>query len=244
MRRIVSVWLPDWPITAWRRSRTRSGSPRPGPELGPGPGPEAEAAPAAEVQPFALVDRTARGVVLHAVDDVARRRFGLFPGQSHADARAIAPTLVSAPAEPEEERRALQALALWFERFSPVAAVDQVLKGQEGLLLDMTGGAHLFGGEQALLDEIVRRLELADIRAAAAIADTPGAAYALARWATSAERPTAIAAPGEAREGLAGLPLEALRLTDDAVRLLARFGLHRIGDLYGLPRARPARGRP
>ena len=177
-------------------------------------------------------------MTLHAVDPVARDRFGLHPGQSHADARAIAPGLVSAPAEPEEERRALAALALWFERFSPTVAVDGAFRGQEGLLLDMTGGAHLFGGEQALLLEILRRLKAADIPATAAIADTPGAAFALARWSGQS---IAIAPPGETRAALADLPVEALRLSDDAVRLLARFGLQRIGDLYGLPRSGLAR---
>lgn len=220
MRRVVSVWLPDWPITVWRRGRTRAKSP------------EIEGAP------FALVDRTGRGVVLHAVDRVARELYRLEPGQSHADARAIAPGLLSAPAEPEEEARALQALALWFERFSPLVAVDAAFRGQEGLLLDMTGGAHLFGGEQPLLEEIVRRLGAAGIQAAAAIADTPGAAFALARWSG---KTTAIAPPGRTREALADLPVEALRLSDDAVRLLARFGLQRIGDLYGLPRSGLAR---
>jgi len=192
------------------------------------------------------VDRTGRGVVLHAVDAVARRRFGLRPGQSHADARAIAPGLVSASAEPEEERRALKALALWLERFSPLVAVDAGLpeekfSGQEGLLIDMTGGAHLFGGEEGLLEEILRRLKAAGIPAFAAIADTPGAAFALARWATSEGHPTVIAPAGGTREALADLPVEALRLDDDAVRLLARFGLQRIGDLYPLPRSGLAR---
>src|SRR5262249_45349334 len=112
------------------------------------------------------------------------------------------------------------------------------LSGQEGLLIDMTGGAHLFGGEQALLEEILRRLKAAGIPAAAAIADTPGAAFALARWSGGA---IAIAPPGKTREALAGLPVEALRLDDEAVRLLARFGLQRIGDLYTLPRAGLAR---
>lgn len=238
MRRVVSVWLPDWPITVWRRSRTRSASPS---AEAPEPG-----VVETEDQPFALVDRTGRGVVLHAVDAVARRRFGLRPGQSHADARAIAPGLVSASAEPDEERRALKALALWFERFSPLVAVDagspeEEFSGQEGLLIDMTGGAHLFGGEEALLQEILRRLAAADVPACAAIADTPGAAFALARWATSEGRPAAIAPTGGTREALAELPVEALRLDEEAVRLLARFGLQRIGDLYGLPRAGLAR---
>jgi protein ImuB len=237
MRRVVSVWLPDWPITVWRRSRTRSASP----EAEPDPGVVEK-----DDQPFVLVDRTGRGVVLHAVDATARHRFGLYPGQSHADARAIAPALVSASAEPEEERRALKALALWFERFSPLAAADagrpgETSSGQEGLLIDMTGGAHLFGGEEALLEEILRRLKAAGIPAAAAIADTPGAAFALARWSGQA---AAVAPPGKTREALAELPVEALRLDDDAVRLLARFGLQRVGDLYALPRAGLARRFP
>ena len=116
MRRIVCVWLPDWPITVWRRARqtlkttTRAGSP------------DRAGVPDAD-QPFALVDRTGRGVTLHAVNEAARQRFRLRRGQSHADARAIAPDLISASAEPDEEVRALQALALWFERFSPTVAV-------------------------------------------------------------------------------------------------------------------------
>ena len=183
------------------------------------------------------MDRTGRGVVLHAVNQAAWD-FGLRRGQSHADARAIAPDLASATAEPDEEARALGALALWFERFSPLTATDTLLPGQEGLLLDMTGGAHLFGGEEALLAEIVRRLEVAGIPAQAAMADTPGAAWALARWS---HRPTSLASPGGTREALADLPLEALRLEEGTVRLLARFGLQRIGDLYGLPRAGLAR---
>jgi protein ImuB len=212
MRRVVSVWLPDWPITVWRRSRTPSESPEAG-------------------KPFVLVDRTGRGVVLHAVD-AAARQLGLRIGQTHADARAIVPNLVSATAEPEEEARALKALALWFERFSPLVASD----GADGLLIDMTGGVHLFGGEAALLAEIERRLEAAAIPARAALADTPGAAWALARFGEQR-----IAAPGETRAALADLQVEALRLDAEAVRLLARFGLQRIGDLYKLPRAGLAR---
>jgi protein ImuB len=116
--------------------------------------------------------------------------------------------------------------------------MDAAQPGQEGLLLDMTGGAHLFGGEAALLADIRGRLEKAGICARVAIADTPGAAWALARFAPASQR----AAPsGRGREALADLPLEALRLDPAALVLLRRFGLKRIGDLYGLPRAGLAR---
>ena len=165
----------------------------------------------------------------------AGRALGLRPSQSHADARAIAPGLLSAPAEPQAAAAALERLALWAERYSPLAAMETT-PGFEGLMLDMTGGAHLFGGEAALLEDIVQRLSNAAVPARAAVADTPGAAWALARFG---DEP--IAPPGGARQALAALPMEALRLEDPAVRLLGRLGLRRIGDLYGLPRAGLAR---
>jgi protein ImuB len=173
--------------------------------------------------------------VLSAVNAPARR-LGLRRGQAHADARAIVPDLQSAPAEPERDRAMLRRLALWAERFSPLVAVDEVRAGAEGLLLDMTGGTHLFGGETALLREIEQRLAAAGVPARAAIADTPGAAWALARF--SEDR---IAREGRAREALQALPVEALRLEEASVQLLHRFGLKRIGDLYALPRAGLAR---
>jgi protein ImuB len=217
MRRIVSVWLPDWPITVWSKA-ARPTPPEPPPAT-----------------PFALTERTGRGLVLHAVNPAARA-LGLQRGQNHADACAIVPELASAPAEPERDAEALRRLALWAERFSPAVAVDAQQSGYEGLTLDMTGGAHLFGGEGALLQEIERRLSAAGILARAAIADTSAAAWALARFADDR-----IAPEGRAREALKSLPVQALRLSDDALKLLHRFGLRRIGDLYALPRAGLAR---
>lgn len=203
--------------------------------------PESGAAAARPAPPegasFALVERGPRGLVLSALNPAARAA-GLRRGQTHADARAMSPQLISAPAEPERDARTLRRLALWAERFSPCVAVDAATPGQEGLLLDMTGGAHLFGGEAALLADIRRRLEKAGVAGHAAIADTPGAAWALARFAAGSQT---IAPAGGAREALADLPLEALRLETPAIGLLRRFGLTRIGDLYGLPRAGVAR---
>ena len=215
MGRVVSVWLPDWPITVWSRAAGRT--------------------PPEDGVPFALVERTTRGLVLSGVNAPARA-LGLRRGQAHADARAIAPQLQSAPAEPERDAAALNRLALWAERFSPCVAIDPLTAGLEGLFLDMTGGAHLFGGETSLLGEIEARLQGAGIPARAAIADAPGAAWAMARF--SRER---IAPEGRAGEALASLPVEALRLGEGTQTLLRRFGLKRIGDLCGLPRAGLAR---
>jgi len=193
--------------------------------------------PPPEDAPFALVERGARGLTLSALNPAARA-LGLSRGQGHADARAIAPSLASAPAEPAQDLEALRRLALWAERFSPAVAVDTALSAQEGLLIDMTGGAHLFGGEAGLLAELRRRLARAGIPARAAIADTAGAAWALARFCHD---PETIAPAGRTREAIAALPMEGLRLEDAALVLLKRFGLKRIGDLYGLPRAGLAR---
>lgn len=170
--------------------------------------------------------------------NAAARAAGLRRGQSHADASAIAPELVGVPAEPERERQALEQLALWCERWSPAVAVDPSPDGQEGLFLDMTGAAHLFGGEASLLSLMETRLAAAGIRARLAMADTAGAAWALARYAA---RDEAIAPEGGARDALFDLPVAALRLDDETLSLARRFGLKRIGDLYPLPRAGLAR---
>ena len=238
MRRIVSVWLPDWPITAWSKAAGRAPRPSSSPVAPrPGEGDHAQrgGGGAADPEPFALVDRRGnKGLILHALNDAAKA-LGLYRGQSHADARAMVPQLQSAPCEPEAEAAGLDRLALWAERFSPCVAVDAT-PAFEGLLLDMTGGAHLFGGDQALLAEIEARLAKANVPAVAAIADTAGAAWALARF--SRQR---VALPGETREALHDLPVEALRLEAEALRLLRRFGIKRIGELYGLPRSGLAR---
>jgi len=176
-------------------------------------------------------------VTLHALNEAARAA-GLYRGQSHADACAILPALLSAPAEPERDLAMLKRLALWAERFSPSVAIDARAPGYEGLLIDTTGGDHLFGGEAALLAEIRARLARAGIPARLAIADTPAAAWALARF-TAAE--DVIAPSGRTRDAIAGLPVEGLRLEPEALVLLKRFGLRQIGDLYGLPRAGLAR---
>ncbi len=175
--------------------------------------------------------------MLHALNDAARG-LGLHRGQSHADACAIVPELQTVPAEPDRDRAALKRLALWAERFSPAVAIDTLEPGFEGLFLDMTGGAHLFGGEAAFLDELRQRLARAGIPASLAIADTPAAAWALARFSGAAET---LAPAGRARDAIAVLPVEGLRLEPKAVSLLQRFGLKAIGDLYPLPRAGLAR---
>ena len=155
---------------------------------------------------------------------------GLRPGMRLADARALLPDLVTRPADPEADRRALGQLVLWCIRFTPWSAVD----GDSGILLDITGCAHLHGGEEAMIDAIASRLSAFGIEARPGLADTPGAAWAVARFADGNSR---ITAPGCARSALAPLPVEALRITPGTSAALRRLGLTTIGALAGIPRA-------
>jgi protein ImuB len=220
MGRIVSVWLIDWPVTVW----ARSAGPTP-------PDPFAD-----DAGPLALILRTARGAVIHGLNPAARA-LGLSRGQAQADALAMVPDLDCHPADPAAALRALHALAVWAERWSPAVTVDPSEGGLEGLFLDVTGAAHLFGGEDGLIDQVERRLARAGVRARCALAPSPGGAWALARWGGA----TRIADDAGLADALASLPVEALRIDDAALRQARRFGLKRIGDLYPMPRAGLAR---
>ena len=123
MRRIVSVWLIDWPVTVWRRSAMRARRPASPPD------------PALDPQnPFALILKNSRGAaVIHALNPAARRA-GLRRGQTQADARAMIPHLIGKPADTEADARALRALAVWAERWSPSVSLDPSGEGLEAAI--------------------------------------------------------------------------------------------------------------
>jgi protein ImuB len=187
------------------------------------------------------------------------RTAGLRPHMRLADARALVPDLITVPGEPQADRRLLEAVAGWCDRYTPWVALDPLggavaeegaeacsaggFGGDAGLLLDVTGCAHLFGrdeaGERALLADLVQRLSRHDLTCRAAMADTAGAAWALARFA---ERQADLFCPRHGqRTALASLPIEGLRLDAAIVETMLKLGLRRIGDLYPLPRAPLAR---
>lgn len=167
------------------------------------------------------------GLRIAAVDPLAAAE-GIQPGITLADARALLPSLKVAPVDPEADARALAGFVDWCRRFTPFTADD----GPDAAILDITGCAHLFGGEAALVDDIRRRIQRMGLTAGVAVADTPGAAWAWARYGRDRAVP-----PGRTRESLAGLPVAALRLPAETVERLRELGLHRIGDLYQMPRA-------
>ena len=129
--------------------------------------------------PLAAVARVNNADRLVCVDANAAR-LGLTIGLSLADARARHPALVAVEANPAEEARLLERLCDWCSRFTPLAALDRA----DGLMLDISGVAHLFGGEQALMEECLVRLAALGITAAAGVASNPRAAWALARFSS------------------------------------------------------------
>ncbi len=162
----------------------------------------------------------------------AAARHGLKPGLALADARAILPGLVCCAADEAAEATTLAAITDWCRRFTPLAALD----APDGAMLDVTGAAHLFGGETKLLGEIERQLARQGFAARAALAATPEAAWALARYAEARLLPEDIHEADLCRQ-LGALPLAALRLDDKTLTGLAQTGLRRIGDLILRPRA-------
>lgn len=176
--------------------------------------------------PLVLFEKQKSALRLVALDEKAAG-LGLYAGQPLAEARAIEPTLLAAPADEKGEARDFRALAQWLTRFSPHVGIER-----EAFILDASGLAHLFGGEEKLLDQAIAALETFGVHARGAIAETPGAAWAMAHFGR--ER---IIETRAAKRVLAPLPVEALRLQPETAQTLRRFGLKTVGMLYDLPRA-------
>jgi protein ImuB len=221
--RILSLWLPNLATDRLLRP-ARRGADRP----------DAAGSALDPVRPLATFVNQKSALRLEAVCARAADA-GLAPGMMLADARAMVPTLQVRPADPAADARLLEDLAAWCERYTPYVAIDRSHPGAGGgaLWLDVTGCAHLFGGEAALRADLLARLRCQGLAVAAAIADAPGAAWALARYGDDDMR---IVPPGGVRVALAPLPVAALRLDPDVVRMLERLGLERIESLYPLPR--------
>ena len=183
--------------------------------------------------PFALVVDGPRGQLIHAVTPAARAA-GIHPGRRATDARAICPELVLEEHGRDSAADTLAGLAEWCGRWSPLVATD----GTDGLLLDLTGATHLWGGEGGTARALRRDLARIGHRCRLAIAPTVGAAWALARYGGAPE--VRIGMNG-LDAWLAPLPVESLRLEPATVLLLGRLGLKSIGALAAVPRMPLAR---
>lgn len=175
---------------------------------------------------FAVTAEEQNAVRLVSLNSHAQR-IGLAPGMTLATARAAAPELITVSEEPLRDQAFLRALQRWTIKFTPWSACE----GKDCLLLNVTGCAHLFGGEEGMARLILQELRDMRVEARIGIADTKGAARAAARYG---DKNNAILATGETRGELTRFPVDALFLDEKTVFELKRLGLKRIGDLYPL----------
>jgi protein ImuB len=219
------LFLPNWPIDRLRRLQQSANTTSRSIGVPADPG----------TAPFATIVAASGRRLLAAVNRQAAAA-GLTPGMPLADALAFLPNLATRDAEPAADIAALARLAEWCHRYSPWTAPD----GGNGIKIEITGCAHLWGGEAQLSSDLAERLTRQGIGHRVAIAGTLGAAWALARFAADSHQPALPAADDE-RTALAPLPVEALRLDPATSAGLHRVGLRQIGDLYLMPRDALAR---
>jgi protein ImuB len=156
MRRVISVYLPFWPIEARRKRMKPSSAPD---------------------RPFAIAGQEGQKQVIVAADPQLLHD-GIKVGMSLTHARTILPQIATLPAEPREDAKALERLAAGCLRFSPLVSPS----APDSLWIDATGVAHLFGGEHAMLTTIAKLLRRSGLKSKVAIAGTPGAAWALSHY--------------------------------------------------------------
>jgi protein ImuB len=197
-RHYLGVFLPLLPSERLKNVRSSNGAP---PET-----------------PFALVEKQRGSMKLVAVD-AAALALGLTPGLALADARARVPQLLAFDHDGKADAALLDWLAEACDRYTPMVATDP----PAGLVLDITGCTHPFSGDaRQLSSDLVRRFARVGLSARTALALTPDAALARARFGV---------------DDIMALPVEALRIAAEAHRALRRAGLRRVGDLAGLPPA-------
>lgn len=203
-RRILAAWLPWWSTERLARQR-----------------------PEARSHPFVTVAESRNRLTIDAANLLATRA-GLTPGMSLADARAVVPDVVVRPADPTGDALALEHLARWADRFTPRVMPD----ARDTIFFDIAGCTRLFGGEEALTASLRAALENFGLTVRLALADTPGAAWALAHYG---DDDPAVVTTGTGLSGLndalARLPVAALRLSTDVVDALVSFGLDKISAL-------------
>ncbi len=213
MLRALSLFLPMWPVDLLhRRDRMRGRAAAPGETI--------------------LLVRTERQRPIVAACCGRALQAGVSVGMTVADARALIRTghVRIEPLRPDRDAAALESLARWAVRFSPLVAVDP----PDGLLLNITGCGHLFRGERRLVQMLLKQTERLGCVASAAVAPTFAGAWSLARFVQG--NPIIDDRAG-IRAALAPLPIRALRLAEPTVVMLAEVGIVRIGELMNLPRA-------
>ena len=204
-RRYLALWFPYLPTD--RLKRQHGGAPDERPQI-----------------ILARVKSALR--IAHA--DRKAMTLGLVPGLTLADARARVPDAVVADEDRDADSVLLRHIADWCDRFTPLVGLD----GDDGIMLDITGCVHLFGGEAAMRARIMARLGCIGFTVQAAIAGTPDAARAVARYAGGG-----VVAPGKEDDAVRPLPVAALGIDSERVLALSRAGLKTVADVADRPRS-------
>jgi len=205
--RALSIYLPNWPIRLAQRRKSKPftrGGARPAP-------PEAGAW---------LLIAAVRGKQLVAAHCAQAEARGVRTGMSVSHARSLLRRLrvAVAPYTPEEDEKKLRALARWAFRFSPVVAPDP----PDGLLVDIHGCAHLYGGEKPLVEKIADALQQLGFPARIATAPTFSCARAVARFGP---RAITLVPADHLRAALKELPVTALRIDQATCTTLSEMGV-------------------
>jgi protein ImuB len=178
--------------------------------------------------PFVFAAPIRNRIIITGANPLAEAQ-GIVTGMAAADAKAIVPDLQVIDDIPDQAAKLLKALGEWCIRYSPLIAVDL----PDGLILDVSGCAHLWGGERGYLKEIVTRLRSKGYDVRGAMADTVGAAWAVARFG----RLKPIIGPGTQLEALLPLPPAALRLEPVILERLQKLGFYTIKNFIGIGRS-------
>src|SRR5688572_15201673 len=176
--------------------------------------------------PFVLAAPDHGRLVITAVNEHAVLE-GITTGMVVADARAIIPGLHVLDEEPGKNIEVLTSLAEWCIRYTPITAVDP----PDGILLDSSGCAHLWGGEKQYVDHLQSRLNDLGFNVRIAVADSIGAAWAIARFG----RQSLLVEQGETVNALLPLPPVALRADRAVIELVVKLGLRQVKDFIAMP---------
>ncbi len=206
-RRIAAIWFPYWLSEIVMPAEKRDA-------------------------PFVLAEHQ-RGTQRLAAVNIAAEACGLYPDMALADARALVPDMHIEMLDPARGPAALDKCARWLRRYTPWVGAD-THPASHGLMLDISGCAHLFGGERRMLDDMCARFNRRGITCCIAVADTIGSAWALAHYGPDN---IIIAPSGHGADAVMDLPPDALRLPAEACDLCRRLGLDSIAALAAFPRA-------
>ena len=177
--------------------------------------------------PFVLASPDYGRMIITAANPHAQTQ-GADTGMSVADARAIIPSLEVLDDDPELSAKLLKGIAEWCIRFTPLAGIDL----PDGLLLDVSGCAHLWGGELQYLTSISKRLNGFGYDVHIAMANTIGTAWAVARFGKN----VSIVESGKQAATIMPLPSAALRIEAETIERLEKLGLRQVSNFINMPR--------